>query len=298
MIKARNSHQKVAPATARSSAAWDLILRPSASWFDLHLKDLWQYRDLIGLMVRRDFVSLYKQTILGPLWFILQPLLTTLVFTVAFGTIAGLSTDGIPKMLFYMAGNILWLYFSACLTHTSGTFIANASVFGKVYFPRLVVPVSVVISQALKLALQMILFSGFWVFFRLTGSNITLTWAVWLLPLEVLIMAGLGLGCGMIISACTSKYRDLQFLFQFGVQLLMYGTTVILPLSEIHGSGLRRFVLANPMTGVIECFRFGFLGTGSFSWLYLGYSLGFSVIACLLGIILFTRVERTFMDTV
>jgi lipopolysaccharide transport system permease protein len=277
---------------------WDLVLRPLTGWFNLHLADLWRYRDLIALLIRRDFVALYKQTVLGPVWFVLQPLLTTVVFSVAFGAIARLPTGGMPMVLFYMSGNTLWLYFSACITHTSSTFIANAAVFGKVYFPRLVVPVAVVASQAMKLGLQLLLFGGFWLFYRMTGSGVMLTWAAWLLPLEILIMAGLGLGGGMIISACTSKYRDLQFLIQFGVQLLMYGTTVIVPLSDIHGTVLRWLVLANPMTGVIEAFRFGFLGSGVFSWVYLGYSFACAAGACALGLVLFTRVERTFMDTV
>ena len=282
----------------RAVESWDLILKPSARWFDLHLGDLWRYRDLIGLFVRRDFVALYKQTVLGPVWFILQPLLTTIVFTITFGVIARLPTQGLPMMLFYMSGNTLWLYFASCLSHTSGTFITNASIFGKVYFPRLAVPVAVVISQALKLGLQLLFFACFWGFYRMTGSAIELTWAAWLLPLEIAIMAGLGLGCGMIISACTSKYRDLQFLVQFGVQLLMFGTTVIVPLSAIQGEIPRLLVLANPMTSVIETFRFGFLGSGTFSPLHLGYSAVFAAVVCLLGAVLFTRVERTFMDTV
>jgi lipopolysaccharide transport system permease protein len=284
--------------SARADGDWDLVLRPQSRWFDLDLAGLWRYRDLIGLFVRRDFVALYKQTVLGPVWFILQPLLTTIVFTIVFGMIARLPTQGLPMMLFYMSGNTLWLYFASCLTHTSGTFITNASMFGKVYFPRLAVPVAVVISQALKLGLQLLFFAGFWVFYWVTGSNIELTWAAWLLPVEIAIMAGLGLGCGMIISACTSKYRDLQFLVQFGVQLLMYGTTVIFPLTSIQGHLSRLFVLANPMTAVIEAFRFGFLGSGTLSLMHLGYSAAFAVVTCLLGAALFSRVERTFMDTV
>lgn len=280
------------------SKQWDLVLRPQAGWFDLHWADLWRYRDLIALFVRRDFVALYKQTILGPLWFILQPLLTTVVFTIAFGMIAQLPTQGLPKILFYMSGNTLWLYFASCLTHTSGTFITNASMFGKVYFPRMAVPVAVVISQALKLGLQLLFFAGFWVFYRAAGNTIEVTWAALLLPLEVLIMAGLALGCGMIISACTSKYRDLQFLVQFGVQLLMFCSTVIYPLSSIKGHAMQLLVMANPMTAVIEAFRYGFLGAGMFSWLHMAYSAAFAVVACLVGMVLFVRVERTFMDTV
>lgn len=282
----------------KGDEGWDLVMRPRSRWLELHLVDLWRYRDLIALFVRRDFVALYKQTVLGPVWFILQPLLATLMFTVAFGMIARLPTQGLPMILFYMSGNTLWLYFASCLTHTSGTFISNASIFGKVYFPRLAIPVAVVISQALKLGLQLLFFAGFWMFYGVRGDDIRLTWAACLLPLEVLIMAGLGLGGGMIIAACTSKYRDLQFLVQFGVQLLMYGTTVIIPLTAIQGEGLRLLVLANPMTPIIEAFRYGFLGTGSFHWWHLSYSAAFAVVACFVGAVAFTRVERTFMDTV
>jgi len=277
---------------------WDLILHSHAPWFDFHLADLWRYRDLIGLFVRRDFVSLYKQTLLGPLWFILQPLLTTLAFTVAFGMVARLPTQGLPMLLFYMSGNTLWLYFASCLTHTGGTLITNTAIFGKVYFPRMAVPLAVVISLAMKLGLQLLFFAGIWVFFRMSGSPVCMTWAAWLLPVEVAIMGGLGFGGGLIVSACTSKYRDLQFLVQFGVQLLMFGTTVIYPLSSIQGHTLRFLVIANPMTAVIEAFRFGFLGSGMFSWILLGYSAAFAVAACLIGAVLFTRVERTFMDSV
>ena len=287
--------------TARAGGAeapWDVVLRPQARWFDLRLADLWRYRDLVALFVRRDFVVLYKQTVLGPLWFILQPLLTTLVFAVAFGRIAGLPTGGVPAILFYMAGNTLWLYFSACLVHTSGTFVNNAAVFGKVYFPRLTVPVAVVLSQTLKFLLQMAVFGVFWGVYRAGGSGIHLTWAAWLLPLYMALVAGLGFGLGLVISACTSKYRDLQFLVQFGVQLLMYGTTVIVPLASIPGPGLRLAVLANPMTGVIEAFRYGFLGSGTCNWGYLGYSAAAAVVLCGVGAMGFARVERTFLDTV
>ena len=277
---------------------WDLIIEPRQPWFDLHLQDLWRYRDLIALFVRRDFVALFKQTVLGPVWFVLQPLLTTLMFTIVFGNIAKLSTDGLPKILFYMSGSILWQYFAACLSSTSNTFRGNAHIFGKVYFPRLAVPVSVVISQMLKLALQLLFFLGFLAYYKMTGSVVNLTRAVWLLPGLVLIMAALGLGVGLILSALTTKYRDLQFLLQFGVQLLMYTTTVIYPLSAIQGGHSRLFILANPMTPIIEAFRYAFLGTGSFSWLHLSYSAGAAASLLFIGILMFTKIERTFMDTV
>jgi len=284
---------------APGSDSWDLIIEPREGWFHLHLQDLWRYRDLVVLFVRRDFVAQFKQTILGPAWFVLQPLMTTIMFAVVFGNIAKLPTDGLPKLLFYMSGNILWLYFSTCLLSTSNTFAGNAHLFGKVYFPRLAVPVAVVISQILRLALQFVFFLGFWVFYLLfTEANIRLTWTALLLPVVVLIMAALGLGCGIIISAATTKYRDLQYLVQFGVQLAMYTTTAIFPLDAIKGGNARYFILANPMTPLIETFRNGFLGTGVFSWWHLGYSALASALLLAAGIVVFNHVERTFMDTV
>ena len=278
---------------------WDLIMGPHCGWFDLHLDDLWRYRDLVMLFVRRDFVSQFKQTILGPVWFVIQPLLTTLMFTIVFGNIAGLSTDGLPKILFYLSGSILWQYFSLCLTKTSDTFAANARLFGKVYFPRLAIPVSVTLSQLLKLGLQLGFFACFWIYYVIMlDVPIRLTWAACLLPVLVLIMAGMGLGLGIIFSSMTTKYRDLKFLLQFGVQLAMYTTTVIYPLNSIPSGYSRYFMLANPMTPIIETFRYGFLGSGTFSWWHLGYSAFFMAAVLTVGVLVFTRIERTFMDTV
>jgi len=281
------------------AAEWDLIIEPREGWFHLHLQDLWRYRDLVYLFVRRDFVAQFKQTILGPAWFVLQPLMTTIMFTVVFGNIAMLSTDGLPKILFYMSGNILWLYFSTCLTSTSNTFAGNAHLFGKVYFPRLAVPVAVVVSQILRLALQFVFFLGFWVFYALfTGADIRITPHAALLPVLIIIMAALGLGGGILISAATTKYRDLQYLVQFGVQLAMYTTTTIFPLASIKGGNARFFILANPMTPIIETFRYGFLGSGVFNWWHLAYSAACAVLLLAGGIVVFNHVERTFMDTV
>lgn len=278
---------------------WDLVLKPHSGWFDLHLSELWRYRDLVLLFVRRDFVSQFKQTILGPLWFVIQPLLTTIMFTVVFGNIAGLSTDGLPKMLFYLSGSVLWQYFAQCLLKTSDTFTANARLFGKVYFPRLAIPVSVTISHLLKLGLQLLFFAGFWCWFRFrAGTTIHLTAVALLLPVLILLMGALGLGLGIIFSSLTTKYRDLKFLLQFGVQLAMYASTVIYPLSAMPNEKARLFVLANPMTPIIETFRYGFLGSGSFNPWHLAYSAGFTAIILTVGIMLFTRIERTFMDTV
>lgn len=276
---------------------WTLILRAHTGWLDLHLADLWRYRDLILLFVRRDFVAQYKQTILGPLWFIIQPLLTTLAFTLVFGNIAGLSTDGLPKMLFYLSGVTAWNYFADCLTKTSETFVANAGIFGKVYFPRLAVPLSIVISNLIRFGIQLLLFLGFCAYFLARGTTIRLTLSICLLPLLVLLMAALGLGLGIIVSSMTTRYRDLRFLVQFGVQLLMYATPVIYPLSKLPES-YRWVMLLNPMTPIIETFRYSFLGTGMFSWSYLGLSAGAAAITLLAGVLLFNHVEKTFMDTV
>ena len=276
---------------------WDLDIGPEAAWFDLHLRDLWRYRDLVYLFVRRDFVAQFKQTVLGPTWFVIQPLLTTIMFTIVFGNIAKLSTDGLPKVLFYLSGTVLWGYFSGCLTQTSGTFRTNAGLFGKVYFPRLAVPVAVTISQLMKLGLQVLFFLAFLVYFVVRGEPARPNWACLLLPVLILIMAALSLGLGIIFSSLTTKYRDLNHLLQFGVRLLMYATPVIFPLSSLTGK-YRLTIMANPMSPIIETFRYGFLGAGTFSWGYLGYSAAVSVVILFIGMLMFTRIERTFMDTV
>jgi len=276
---------------------WDLIIRPQRSLWDLRLGELWRYRDLIRLFVWRDFVAYYKQTILGPLWYLIQPIMTTLVFTVIFGNIAQLSTDEIPPFLFYLAGTTIWSYFSACLINTSNTFTANAGIFGKVYFPRLSIPISVVISNLISFAIRFLLFLMFWFFYLINGAGITPNLWVLSLPLLMLIMAGMGLGLGIIVSSLTSKYRDLQHLVNFGVQLLMYTTPVIYPLSSVTGIW-RIAILLNPMTPVIEMFRFAFMGVSSIDPQYLIYSSVFSLGVFFIGILIFNRIEMTFMDTV
>lgn len=276
---------------------WDLIIRPRRSWFDLRLGELWQARELVGLFVWRDFVSVYKQTILGPLWHIIQPLLTTVVFTVVFGNLARLPTDGLPPFLFYLSGNVIWGYFAGCVTGTSNTFTANAGLFGKVYFHRMTVPVSILLSRLIGFAIQFCVFLGFLAYFRLAGSAVNPNAAVLLLPLLLTIMAGLGLGFGIIVSALTTRYRDLQMLVSFGVQLLMYATPVIYPVSFVP-ERFRLMVEANPLAPLIEAFRYAFLGTGSFSTASLLYSAGATTAILFLGILIFNRVEQTFMDTV
>ncbi|WP_434037631.1 ABC transporter permease [Formosa sp. 4Alg 33] len=280
---------------------WTLEIHPKTSLFNLNLQDVWRYRDLLVLFVRRDFVAVYKQTVLGPLWFVIQPIFTALVQLFVFTNIAELSTDGIPPMVFYLAGNVMWQYFSGCLTLTSNTFRNNASIFGKVYFPRLITPLSLILSQMLKFVIQFVLFFCVWLyfFFDTSADAVALNpnWAIALVPVLVLIMAGLALGVGMIISALTTKYRDFTFLLSFAVQLLMYGTVVIYPLSSAPEQ-YRNFILANPMTPLIETFRYAFTGAGSFSWLYLGYSFAFMLVMLAIGVVTFNKVEKTFMDTV
>jgi lipopolysaccharide transport system permease protein len=284
-------------ATEASPEGWDLVLRPGAGWFDLHFSELWRYRDLVLLLVWRDFVARYKQTILGPLWHVIQPLLTTCVFTVFFGRIAGLPTDGVPPFLFYMSGTVLWGYFAACLANTSSTFISNAGIFGKVYFPRLCVPVAVVLSQLVSLAIQLTVFGLTYAFLALRGMPVHLGGSILLLPILVFIMAALGLGGGIIISSLTTRYRDLQQLVTFGVQLLMFAAPVVYPMSAVKGS-YRWILLANPMTPVIESFRYAVMGVGLFQPMHLAYSGAMAVGILFLGTVLFHRVERTFMDTI
>lgn len=275
-----------------------MVIEPQRSLFDLRLGELWHYRDLVMLFVRRDFVAVYKQTILGPLWYLIQPLLTTITFTVIFGNIASLPTDGLPQFLFYMSGTVVWSYFAECLNKTSNTFVQNANLFGKVYFPRMAVPVSILISNLITFLIQFAMFLVFVLYFILRGTAIQPNW-LWiaLSPILILMMAGLGLGFGIIISSLTTKYRDLRFLVTFGVQLLMYATPVIYPVSSIP-ERFQWIILANPMTPIVEAFRFAFLGAGTVDINHLLYSFGFMVVAVMLGSIIFNRVEQTFMDTV
>ena len=277
---------------------WDLKIKPQRSLFKLQLKDVWDYRDLLWLFVRRDFVSFYKQTILGPLWFFVQPLLTMLMFTFVFGKLGGFSTDDLPKPLFYLAGITAWNYFADCLTKTAGVFRDNSHIFGKVYFPRLIMPLSIIVSGLVRFGVQFLLFLMVMGFYAFKGSALHPTWAVSLFPLIVILMAALGLGAGMIISALTTKYRDLAFLLTFGVQLLMYATPIIYPLSGVHNPKYKALIGLNPMTSLIETFKYGFLGKGSFSWGSLGYTLGVTFVLLIVGIVIFNKVEKNFVDTV
>lgn len=276
---------------------WDLIIYPQRAWWDLRLGEIWKYRDLIRLLVWRDFVAAHKQTILGPLWYVIQPITSTIVFTVIFDRVARLPTDGLPPFLFYMAGTTIWNYFSTCLTSTSNTFSGNAGLFGKVYFPRLVVPLSVVIANLVSFGIRFGIFVIFLVYFFLSGAPIMPNLWILILPVLLLIMAGLGLGLGIIISSLTTKYRDLQQLLGFGLQLMMYGSPVIYPLSLVPAQW-RWLLLANPVTPIVEVFRLAFLGTSTLTPIYLLYSFGFMLVVLAIGVLIFNRVENTFMDTV
>jgi lipopolysaccharide transport system permease protein len=283
-----------------SNKKWDIIIQPQSKLLDFKLKELWRYKDLLGLFVKRDFISVYKQTVLGPLWFFIQPILTTVMFTIVFGTIGKLSTDGMDdaKPLFYLAGLTLWNYFSDCLSKTSETFVKNQNIFGKVFFPRLIVPLSIVVSALIKFGIQFLLFMGLWLYYYIGSPGVVNPNSTLLLvPLLVIIMAGLSLGFGIIFSSITTKYKDMNFLLSFGIQLLMYASSVVVPLSSISEKYQWVFKL-NPMVSLIETFKHAFLGIGVFSWFDLLYSFTFMVVLLIFGIMIFNKVEKSFMDTI
>jgi lipopolysaccharide transport system permease protein len=288
--------------TSKAEQEWDLEIKPHDSVFNLHLKDIWNYRDLLWLLVRRDFVSFYKQTVLGPLWFFIQPIFTTLVFTFVFGKLAGIKTGDVPQPLFYMAGTITWNYFADCLTKTSTVFRDNASIFGKVYFPRLIMPLSIVVSNLVKFSVQFLLFVVVFIYYLIqyyyfNGQPVMPNWCLLLFPVIMVLMAILGLGLGLIITALTTKYRDLAFVVTFGMQLLMYATPIIYPL----GTALHKYhgiIAFNPMSGLVETWRYGFIGAGHFYPAVFVYSIITSVVLFVLGLIIFNKVEKDFVDTV
>ena len=288
----------VSAAASPDGEDWTLVIRPHNRLFDLHLDDVWRYRDLLWMFVRRDFVAVYKQTILGPLWFFIQPLLTTLIFTIIFSGVAKIPTDGFPAMLFYLAGMTPWNYFSTCLTKTSNTFVANAGIFGKVYFPRLIVPLSIVVSTIIQFGIQFLLFIAILGYYLAAGAPIFPQWGwiVALTPALVLLMAALGLGAGIVVSSLTTKYRDFTFLIAFGVQLMMYATPIIYPMSSIPEKW-RWLIQLNPMTAPVEAFRAIFLG-GPIPWSALGFSTAITAVLLFVGIVIFNKVEKSFMDTV
>lgn len=276
---------------------WTTEIKPKTGWFDINLKELFQYKDLITMFVKRDFKTLYKQTILGPLWIIINPLLTTIMYTIVFGNIANISTDGMPQIVFYMLGTTVWTYFSTCLTKTSTTFTGNAAIFGKVYFPRLVTPISTVVSGLINFAVQFVMFLGFAIYYYIIGAPIHPTIYILITPFLLLQLACLSLGFGVIISSLTTKYRDLAVLVTFGVQLWMYATPVVYPASQIGGK-LKTLMMLNPVSPIVESFRYAFLGSGSIPWNFLGISVVTTLVVLFIGVVLFSRVEKTFMDTV
>jgi lipopolysaccharide transport system permease protein len=286
-------------AKIKSSEKFDIVLESKTSFLKLNLIEVWHYRDLMWLFVRRDFVAQYKQTILGPVWHLIQPLLTTLMFLFLFGKVAGIGTDGIePPLLFYMSGITIWNYFSACLTSTSNTFITNAAVFGKVYFPRLVIPLSVVISNIVRFGIQFGLLLIFMIIYAFKGYPIHVS-IYWLyIPVLIFVMAGIGLGLGIIISSLTTKYRDLSFLLTFAVQLGMYVTPIPYPLSYLEKSKYKWLIDLNPLTSITEAFRFCLFGKGTVELQGLIYSFSFMAIVLIIGTLIFNKVEKNFMDTV
>ncbi len=278
---------------------WTTEIKPKTGLLNIDFREIWQYRDLCWLFVKRDIITQYKQTVLGPLWYLIQPLMTTVMYMVVFGGIAKISTDGLPQPLFYLAGISFWQYFADCLTKTSNTFVNNAGIFGKVYFPRLITPISTVMSNLVRFAIQFGLFLAVYFYYLIfTNAPIHTNLYALLIPILVLMLAGLALGFGILFSAMTTKYRDLQLLLSFFVSLWMYATPVIYPLSTITNEKLRLVMSLNPLTGIVEAFKYGMLGAGEFSWSMLGYSFVFMSILLGLGIIVFNRVQRSFMDTV
>lgn len=284
----------------RTNTDWTTIIKPKDRLLSVDFGELWRYRDLCMLFVKRNITTQYKQTILGPLWYIVQPLLTTFTYMIIFGNIAHIPTDGLPQPLFYLAGICLWQYFSDCITKTSNTFVDNANLFGKVYFPRMVTPISNVISNLLRLAIQLGLFLVVYLIYQciLIPGQIHTNWYVLMTPVLILMTAGLALGFGLIFSALTTKYRDLQLLLSFFVSLWMYATPIVYPMSLIGDNTMRQVMSLNPITGIIEAFKYGVLGEGEFDWGLLSYDFGVMVALLAVGIIIFNKVQKSFMDTV
>ena len=277
---------------------WKEIITPDNNIFSVNIKEIWEYRDLLFILMRRDILSIYKQTILGPLWFFLQPILTTITFVIIFSRVAKLSTSGLPPVLFYISGVVMWSYFSECILRTSSFLKDNTGILSKVYFPRLIVPLSLVLTNLVKFSIQILLFFLIYTYFVVTTDGIQANLYALLFPFLILLIAGLGLGFGMIISSLTTKYKDLVHLTTFGVQLMMYTTTVIFPLAGYQDSKYKILIMANPMTGIIETFRYGFLGTGEFSWGLLGYDAAFITFFLVVGIFTFNSIEKNFVDTI
>jgi lipopolysaccharide transport system permease protein len=290
--------------TISENENWTTVIKPRTGLFEVNLKEIWDYRDLLTLFVKRTITVQYKQTILGPLWWIIQPALTVIMYMVVFGGIAGIPTDGVPQPLFYLGGVCMWQYFADCLTKTSNTFVSNAGIFGKVYFPRLIMPLSSVVSNLVRFGIQLVLFIVVYVYYAIIGQAPNPNWYLLLTPVLVMMMAGLALGFGVIISSMTTKYRDLQVLFSFVIQLWMYATPIVYPLSQVTGKtvlgmDLTTIMCLNPVTPVIETFKYGALSAGEFiGWGWLAYSFMFMIVLLGLGILIFNKVQKSFMDTV
>ncbi|MBQ7357072.1 MAG: ABC transporter permease [Clostridia bacterium] len=278
------------------------VLKSKSGWFDLNLKELFRYKDLIALFVKRDFVSLYKQTILGPAWAIIQPLLTTVVYTLIFGNVANLAAPGVPTFIFYLSGNLIWTYFSTALTATANTFTNNSAILGKVYFPRLVMPISTVISNLISLGIQFGFMIGFMIYYWCSGTITATNLAVLMTPLVILQLMLLSLGFGIMISALTTKYRDLKMLITFGLQLWLYASPVAYDMYSMEifapGGALHTLYMLNPVTPIINVFRYAYLGIGSIDWMFYGISWVVTILVFFIGVVLFSRVEKTFMDTI
>ena len=284
---------------AKQDQQWTTVIRPKEKLLSVDFKEIWQYRDLLTLFVKRNIITQYKQTVLGPLWYVIQPMMTTIMYMVVFGGIAKISTDGLPQPLFYLAGICFWQYFADCLNKTSNTFVANAGIFGKVYFPRLITPLSDAVSNLVRFSIQFTLFLAVYAYYQIfTDVQIHTNWYALLIPVLVVMLAGLALGFGILFSSMTTKYRDLQLLLSFFVSLWMYATPVIYPLSTITNPKLMLVMQLNPLTGIIEFFKYGMLGVGCHDWWMLGYSFAFMVVLLGLGIVVFNKVQRSFMDTV
>jgi lipopolysaccharide transport system permease protein len=280
-----------------SNETWTTIIKPKDKLLHVDFSEIWQYRDLLSMFIRREIVTQYKQTILGPAWYFIQPALTTIMYMIVFGGIAKISTDGLPQPMFYLAGIVCWQYFADCLTKTSSTFTTNQNIFGKVYFPRLVVPLSIITSNLVRMGIQFLLFLAVYIYFLVMRVHVAPNLFALLIPVLILMLAGLSLGFGVLISSMTTKYRDLSILFTFIVQLWMYATPVIYPLSTM--SPKRQWIMAlNPVTSIVETFKYGTMGVGTFSWWQLGYSFGFMLVLLALGVVVFNKVQRSFMDTV
>lgn len=297
VLAVQNINRMKETGVENSADNWDLEIKPYTNLFSLHLRDIWNYRDLLFLLVRRDFVSFYKQTVFGPLWFFIQPVFTTIIYTFVFGKMAAISTEGVPPPLFYLAGTVAWNYFADCLTKTSTVFKDNVNIFGKVYFPRLIMPLSITVSNLVKFAVQLLLFLLVMLWFLIKGEGVHINGYLFLFPVVVLLMALQGLGLGLIVTALTTKYRDLVFLVTFGIQLAMYATPVIYPLSAAPGK-YREIIALNPLSGLIETFRLGFLGSSRFYAGAFWYSVVMTLIIFFVGLIVFNKVEKNFVDTI